>query len=571
MDLRHWNFEKDGIVALSGTWEFYWNQQIIMPGTKPAFINYPHYWNHQKDTSGVNYPGQGYALLRCRIILPENRQVLALEEHEVMSAFEIIANKDTVCRMGHPATDKLHEIPLTKKAVGFFTSTHDTCELILRVSNFNHRNGGFANALILGGPEQIIRMVNKRAYIDIFTICCLLVGFLIHVQQYVTRGKNLSTLIFGILCLIIALRTSVINSKILLDYIALPYTYYRAIEYITAFYMPTVFVHFAVLLLNIRPLESKIQATYAVSVILTLLYLCLPTELSSYLVNVLFSYILLIGALIIYHLIIKVRKKNRYALQILIAAGLLLLIITKDMLYINAYYSDSYHNELFFVALVLYHGIILSSKMKRTEAIERELRNDHYRILHNNLGASISGLGMMGKIARKRLEQGNDETSSILKNMEMKSRKVINDMEDTLWVLNENNNRDIGELLTRITTLGVRELTPLGIKLDINCQETVEYGLLNFEQRCDVFTVVKEAIENTIKHGNATCINMSIKRHGEYLILIIHDNGSGFDVKSPSLGNGFVLFEQIRQKLSAHLQIESKADSGCCITFKIPI
>ncbi|MBU3952983.1 MAG: adenylate/guanylate cyclase domain-containing protein, partial [Proteobacteria bacterium] len=30
LDLRNWNFEKDGIVALNGQWEFFW-QSLLNP------------------------------------------------------------------------------------------------------------------------------------------------------------------------------------------------------------------------------------------------------------------------------------------------------------------------------------------------------------------------------------------------------------------------------------------------------------------------------------------------------------------------------------------------------------
>ena len=78
LDLREWDFEKDGPIDLSGEYEFYWKQHL-----KPArfteenlpkrsgFIQVHSYWNGY-DVDGMKISGTGYATYRVTVLLNEN-------------------------------------------------------------------------------------------------------------------------------------------------------------------------------------------------------------------------------------------------------------------------------------------------------------------------------------------------------------------------------------------------------------------------------------------------------------------------------------------------------------------
>ncbi|HSQ84432.1 MAG TPA: hypothetical protein VLM43_06865, partial [Desulfobacterales bacterium] len=53
LDLTDWNFKSNGVINLSGEYEFYWKQHIIPqdfdgpnPPQKTGYINVPGFWNN---------------------------------------------------------------------------------------------------------------------------------------------------------------------------------------------------------------------------------------------------------------------------------------------------------------------------------------------------------------------------------------------------------------------------------------------------------------------------------------------------------------------------------------------
>src|SRR5947207_14151836 len=84
IDLRNWNWQKDGIINLTGDWEFYQNR--FYP---PLFF---------KDTSGIQakqfifvpslISGFGYATYHLTVLCPQSHEQLALKFLTVESAYK---------------------------------------------------------------------------------------------------------------------------------------------------------------------------------------------------------------------------------------------------------------------------------------------------------------------------------------------------------------------------------------------------------------------------------------------------------------------------------------------------
>jgi len=70
----------------------------------------------------------------------------------------------------------------------------------------------------------------------------------------------------------------------------------------------------------------------------------------------------------------------------------------------------------------------------------------------------------------------------------------------------------------------------------IDCRISIPDNLPNIEVigegiRRNVFLVVKEALNNVLKHSKATLVDITLLRVGDGLTLYIHDNGIGIDTE----------------------------------------
>ncbi|MBK8478950.1 MAG: ATP-binding protein [Opitutaceae bacterium] len=78
----------------------------------------------------------------------------------------------------------------------------------------------------------------------------------------------------------------------------------------------------------------------------------------------------------------------------------------------------------------------------------------------------------------------------------------------------------------------------------------------------DLLQIVREAISNSLRHGGARHISVRLHRHGNAIALLVHDNGSGFDIHRAERGHGRDNMQARAARLGATLRCNSEAGVG---------
>ncbi|PIP54338.1 MAG: hypothetical protein COX07_05920 [Bacteroidetes bacterium CG23_combo_of_CG06-09_8_20_14_all_32_9] len=103
----------------------------------------------------------------------------------------------------------------------------------------------------------------------------------------------------------------------------------------------------------------------------------------------------------------------------------------------------------------------------------------------------------------------------------------------------------------------------------------------NFNERIDVrleknlFRICQEAFNNIVKHSKAGKVNVQMIRHDDSIVLIIEDDGIGFDVSGTddfqsATGIGLFSMKQRVSDFNGTLSISSEIDKGTEIMITIP-
>lgn len=122
----------------------------------------------------------------------------------------------------------------------------------------------------------------------------------------------------------------------------------------------------------------------------------------------------------------------------------------------------------------------------------------------------------------------------------------------------------LNEIVSRINLLSQVEIS---LKCDID-------GLmLETSIALRLFHIVQEAINNALKHAHASCINISITKVENKLVLSISDNGYGFDLNCQNTNTSFGLrtMKQKAKAISGEFIIESTPNHGTKIRIKVPL
>ena len=83
--------------------------------------------------------------------------------------------------------------------------------------------------------------------------------------------------------------------------------------------------------------------------------------------------------------------------------------------------------------------------------------------------------------------------------------------------------------------------------------------------------VVKESLNNIVKHANASQVYIATQLTDKYLSITIQDNGIGFDTSVTSKGIGLQNMQARVKSLNGKFSISSNTQASTAINIAIPI
>ena len=107
---------------------------------------------------------------------------------------------------------------------------------------------------------------------------------------------------------------------------------------------------------------------------------------------------------------------------------------------------------------------------------------------------------------------------------------------------------------------GVAEFDHHG--LEVRLPEHVETGL---------FRVTQELVNNIVKHSGATSVSVQLSRLKDRVVLLVEDNGCGFDPKHVGTGLGMRTLADRVRIMDGRLDIDSAPGSGTRVTIRVPV
>lgn len=237
IDLTDWDFVQQGPVPLSGEYEFYWHEQLDsnaflhMESSHAALVNVPGAWNGTVIDDEV-IDGDGYATYRVNV-LTSRRSPLALKIPDVGTAYTLIIDGQTLFTAGRPGTTHASTRPHYAPTIVQFTPHSNRVEIILQVSNFDHRLGGIWLPILIGTPNQLMSLRENQFARDLILFGAIFIIGLYNLALFALRRENRSSLFLGLFCMLLAVRLLMVGDRFM-TFLApdLPFVWYLRIEYL---------------------------------------------------------------------------------------------------------------------------------------------------------------------------------------------------------------------------------------------------------------------------------------------------------------------------------------------------
>ena len=198
------------------------------------------------------------------------------------------------------------------------------------------------------------------------------------------------------------------------------------------------------------------------------------------------------------------------------------------------------------------------------------IRNHIAADLHDEVGATLSSIGISIRTIQKRLGKNAPEVAEILERMKIATDQTNLNLRDTVWSINPEND-SFDRVFDRMSTFACQILQDREILCTINNEvDMTKPFKISMEQRQNVYLIFKEAVNNIAKHSDATKVNITMKHEKEGIRLTIEDNGKGFNIADNYDGNGLKNYRRRAEESFIEFDIKSTPSVGTKISMLIP-
>ena len=223
-----------------------------------------------------------------------------------------------------------------------------------------------------------------------------------------------------------------------------------------------------------------------------------------------------------------------------------------------AYYQTVWFYSLMVLLVFTLLFALYRYRVKHLIKIER-MRMRIASDLHDDIGSTLSSISLISEMASQQ-----DQEALLVKalsKISKDSRAVLNSMDDIIWSVNPQND-SLSNLITRLREYAIPVCESKNITFQMHVDETIFVIKLGMDERRNIYLIVKEAINNAIKHSGCSCLTVTFSLNHKLLEIQITDNGCGFDPSKRGLRNGVTGMERRAKQIGSELNIRSEKGSG---------
>ena len=227
--------------------------------------------------------------------------------------------------------------------------------------------------------------------------------------------------------------------------------------------------------------------------------------------------------------------------------------------------------------------------MTEQKKIQQDLIKLNYRF--RNLASHIQNTREEERIniAREIHDELGQMATAIKIDLSWMKKKIKGENEEVIMKM-DNSIAELGEMVNSIRRIA-QELRPsildnLGLtaaiewycgdfqkRTAIQCKFDNEIGdiTLNDNVKTNLFRICQESLTNVMRHASATKVDCTIKKEEKKIILIIEDNGKGFDPSQKTKSLGLLGMQERALLINGELKIESSDENGTRIKVEVEL
>ena len=606
LDLSREEINGQTIGSLNGEWEFYW-EQLLTPGTyknaagRGIVVKVPSYWQSY-EVNGNSLPGKGYGTYAMTLILPpQYRSALCFEIPVFDVAYALYVNQQLVESNGVVGRDKDSEEPWYEPSSYCFIPDRDTLVMLVQVSNFHHRRGGFWKTIFFGGPEKVNHRMERRRMYNYSTIGVLFFFIFFFFIFWLFTRRDILMLYFALTALGILVRSVNTGLYFSNSFIDTPWTWQIRMEYLgtyLAHIFGMIFLHrvFPKTYMNWPVRINTVIFSIAVGSLFIL-----PVDRFSY-EMLLFQpvLVLFLAHYLIISLIGSIRGRIMDAI-FFISMAFFLCTLINDILLANtagAIYNN-YLSQISFQLFIFAMAVLITlqwvSNYKERLKLESSLRfkNKVLSVVAHDLKNPVASMAQFSDLLVNKPEvAGKVEFTRSLQESAQAAVTLLDNL--LYWGRNQEDRLklssapfNVNELVREVQSLYAHMAAQKEISLEVEGPEDLEA----YADRALVNIVVRNLISNALKFTpKKGRVLIQVRRQGEEVHVAVSDSGIGMEQevldsllkfgqldstpgtdREIGTGLGLQLATDLVEKNGGVLRVESTPGKGSVFTFTLPL
>ena len=205
--------------------------------------------------------------------------------------------------------------------------------------------------------------------------------------------------------------------------------------------------------------------------------------------------------------------------------------------------------------------------------LEHSMERERARIaqdMHDEIGSKLTRISFLSEIAR----EAGTETSTTARPIDAianTSRELLQALDEIVWAVNPRN--DSLEHLAGYLEQHAREyFQATAVEVSILVPAQIPPVRLSAETRHNVFLAFEEALNNALKHSEATRVDVTMHLNRGTFEICVRDNGKGFSTAPATPGQDGL--QNMRERLrtaGGQCELANLPEGGASVTLRFPL
>ena len=198
-------------------------------------------------------------------------------------------------------------------------------------------------------------------------------------------------------------------------------------------------------------------------------------------------------------------------------------------------------------------------ELDKQRAVEN-IRNRISRDMHDEIGSSLTKISLMSELLKSKVKV--TETETIVSKITASSRNVIGNMSEIIWATNPQHD-NLESMIAYFRDYAAQFFNDTTIHCTVKTPEELISKSVSPELRRNLLLVLKETLNNILKHAGASNVLVEINIQNEQLVMLIKDDGKGFDVnEEKKFSNGLKNMKKRMEEVDGVFEIKSEIGKG---------